>query len=176
MTPRNGLVTADSLAGMEYRVVGIAEMATTNRRNVILATHSLGSCLGIAIYDPVAKVGGLLHIMLPSSELDPVKATAQPAMFLDTGLPALFHAAYQLGAEKSRIQLYVAGGAQVMDTSGFFNIGKRNYEALIAMCQRNNMRIQARQVGGLVSRSVYLRMATGEVWIKASGQSASQKL
>lgn len=155
----------------EYQVVGIADMAVSNRPSVVLATHSLGSCLGIAIYDPVARVGGMLHIMLPDSDLDVVKAAALPAMFLDTGMAALFRASYQLGAEKQRIKVYVAGGSQVMDNSGFFNIGKRNYEAFVKLCRQHHLHVEAEQVGGLVSRSLYLQVATGDVWLKISGQS-----
>jgi chemotaxis protein CheD len=158
-----------NLVGYEQRVVGIADYAVSNARHVILATHSLGSCLGIAIYDPAVHVGGLLHIMLPDSNLDPMKAAAQPAMFLDTGLPALYRAAYKLGADKYRLQIYVAGGAQVMDNSGFFSIGKRNYEALLQICRQHGLRLQAEQVGGLVSRSVYLQVETGDLWLKVSG-------
>jgi chemotaxis protein CheD len=160
-----------TLVGFEQRVVvGIAEMAVTNNQTVTLATYSLGSCLGIALYDPVVKVGGLLHIMLPESSIDPAKGIAQPAMFVDTGVPALFRAAYQLRAEKYRLIVCVAGGAQVMDTSGFFNIGKRNFESLRSLLQNNGTRIHADQVGGMVSRSMYLNMATGEVRLKISGQ------
>jgi chemotaxis protein CheD len=161
----------NTLTGLENHVVGIADYAVSNKSNVVLTTHSLGSCLGIAIYDPYARVGGLVHIMLPDSKLDLVKAMAQPAMFLDTGVPALFRSAYKLGAEKSRIQVYVAGGAQVMDTSGFFSIGKRNYEAFLHVCRKHNLNVQAEQVGGLVSRSMYLRVATGDIWLRVSGQS-----
>ncbi|HOW68644.1 MAG TPA: chemotaxis protein CheD [Candidatus Paceibacterota bacterium] len=160
-----------SLVGFEQRVVvGIAEMAVTNNQTVTLATYSLGSCLGIAIYDPVIKVGGLLHIMLPESSIDPSKGTAKPAMFVDTGVPALFRAVYQLRGEKYRLIVTVAGGAQVMDTSGFFNIGKRNFESLKSLLQNNAIRIHASEVGGLVSRSMFLNVATGEVRLKISGQ------
>src|SRR5215510_8731045 len=111
-----------SLAGFEHKVVvGIAEMAVSNSQNVTLTTYSLGSCLGIAIYDPVVRAGGLLHIMLPDSTIDTTKAAKQPAMFVDTGVPALFRAAYQLKAEKHRVIISVAGGAQIMDNGGFFN-------------------------------------------------------
>lgn len=160
-----------SLTGFEQRVVvGIAEMAVTNNQSVVLATYSLGSCLGISIYDPVTKVGGLLHIMLPDSNIDASKASVQPAMFVDSGVPALFRAAYQLRAEKYRIIVCVAGGAQVMDTTGFFNIGKRNYEAFRNLLNNNGLRITAEHVGGLSSRSMYLNLATGEVRLKISGQ------
>lgn len=160
-----------SLAGFSQKVVvGIADLAASSSQNAELATYSLGSCIGVSIYDPVVKVGGLLHVMLPDSAIDPAKAAAQPAMFMDTGLPALFRAAYQLKADKHRVHICVAGGAQIMDATGFFNIGRRNYEALICILKQHGLRIQAEHVGGLVSRSMYLNIATGEVRLKISGQ------
>ncbi len=161
-----------SLVGFEHKViVGIAELAVSNNQNAILTTYSLGSCLGISIYDPVAKVGGLLHIMLPDSRIDANKARNQPAMFVDTGVPALFRAAYQLGAQKHRVQICIAGGAQIMDNSGYFNIGKRNYEALTRLLSEHQLNIHAEQVGGMVNRTVYVSLATGDVRLKISGQS-----
>jgi chemotaxis protein CheD len=166
-----------TLAAFEHRViVGIADLAVSNNPAVTLTTYSLGSCLAVAIYDPVIRVGGLLHAMLPDSSIDPVKAAARPGMFIDTGVPALFRAAYQLGADKSRLRIGLAGGAQIMDSSGYFNIGRRNYEAIREIFQRHGLRPEAEQVGGLVNRTVYLRLATGEVRLKVSGQASETQL
>jgi chemotaxis protein CheD len=151
-------------------IVGIADLAVSNNQNVVLATYSLGSCLGVTIYDPVMHVGGLVHVMLPDSGLDPAKAAVQPAMFMDTGVAALFRAAYGLRADKHRVQICVAGGAQVLDQSGFFSIGRRNHEALTRLMQQHGLVLQAEHVGGLVSRSMYLDVATGNVRLKVSGQ------
>jgi chemotaxis protein CheD len=118
----------------------------------------------------VIRVGGLLHIMLPDSSIDPVKARNQPGMFVDTGVPALFRAAYQFGADKHRMLIAVAGGAQIMDNSGYFNIGRRNHEALTTLLQQHGLTIRAEQVGGLVNRTVHLQIATGDVRLKVSGQ------
>lgn len=151
-------------------VVGIADLAVSNNQTLTLATYSLGSCIGVSIYDPIVKVGGLLHVMLPESKIDVDKAQRQPAMFMDTGIPALFRAAYELKAEKHRVQICVAGGAQVMDSSGFFSIGKRNYETLKSILEEHGLKTSAAQVGGMVSRSMYLNLSTGEVKLKVSGQ------
>jgi len=164
-------MAASSLTAFDQKlVVGIAEMAVSNRQSVTLATYSLGSCLGIAVYDPVVKAGGLLHIMLPDSTLDLVKSARQPGMFVDTGVPALFRAAYELRAEKHRMIISVAGGAEIMDSSGFFNIGERNFDALNKLFHEHGLRVQAAQVGGHVNRTMYLNLATGEVRLKISGQ------
>jgi chemotaxis protein CheD len=151
-----------SLTGFAQQVtVGVADLAVSNNPNVVLVTYSLGSCIAVSIHDPVVKVGGLVHVMLPDSSLDPTKAAAKPAMF---------RAAYGLRAEKHRVQICVAGGAQCMDQSGFFNIGKRNYEALARLFQQHGLKIWAEHVGGLVSRSMYLDLATGNVRLKVSGE------
>lgn len=135
-----------------------------------VVTHSLGSCIGLAVYDPVAKVGGILHYMLPESQLDADKAKRQPLMFADTGIPILFKSCYKLGAEKGRMIVKVAGGSQVMDPSGMFNIGKRNYAALRKILWRNNVLISAEDIGKTVNRTMWLSIATGELTLKISGQ------
>ena len=79
------------MTGFERKlVVGVGGLAVSNNQSMILTTYSLGSCLGITIYDPVTRAGGLLHAMLPDSTIDTAKAAGQPAMFVDTGVGALF--------------------------------------------------------------------------------------
>jgi chemotaxis protein CheD len=160
-----------SLTGFEKRVVvGLADVAVSNNPQITLTTYSLGSCLGVAIYDPFVRLGGMLHLMLPYSSLDLAKSIARPAMFVDTGLPLLIERMEQLRGERRRWKVYVAGGAQIMDNSGFFSIGKRNYQALLEALARENLKIEAEQVGGLVNRTMYLNIATGGVALKVSGQ------
>jgi chemotaxis protein CheD len=166
-------VPSPSLSFFEHRVVvGLAEMAVSNNPSVTLTTYSLGSCLGVAIYDPAVRVGGLLHAMLPDSSIDPLKARAQPGMFLDTGLPALLNAACQMRADRRRLRLYAIGGAQIMDNTNFFNIGGRNCAAMEAFLRRENLRAEAWQTGGHVNRTVYLSIGTGRLALKVSGQPA----
>ena len=156
--------------GLEHRVVvGLAELVVSNNPSAILTTYSLGSCLGVAIYDPVVKVGGLLHAMLPDSTIDPAKAAAQPGMFLDTGLPALLREATGLRADKRRLRIYVVGGAQIMDDNNVFNIGSRNCAAAAQFLSRENLRAEAQQVGGHVNRTMYFSIQTGRLTLKVSG-------
>jgi chemotaxis protein CheD len=150
-------------------IVGIADMKVTNDPEVVLITYSLGSCIGVTIYDPLARVGGLLHFMLPDSAIDKEKAKKTPGMFADSGIPLLFREAYRLGAEKRRLQVKLAGGAQILDDSGFFNIGKRNYMALRKIFWMNNVLITSEEVGGDVNRTLSLELATGRVYVKTSG-------
>src|SRR5262249_5376035 len=119
MTPDPGLL-----------VVGVSDCRVSSDERSSLITYALGSCIPIAIPDPVARVRGLLHLMLPDSSLDRVKAGERPYMFADTGVPLLFHQAYAAGAQKSRLVVRLAGGAQVIADNGVFNIGKRNHLAV----------------------------------------------
>lgn len=151
-------------------VVDIADSAVSKDPSAAIITYSLGSCIGVAIWDPVAHVGGMLHYMLPESQLSPDKARSNPAMFCDTGVPKLFRAAYELGAVKNRLVVKVAGGSQLLDDNGTFNIGKRNYLALRKIFWKNGVMIQAESVGGSVSRTLKLDVGTGVVTIKSRNQ------
>jgi chemotaxis protein CheD len=151
-------------------VVGVADMRVSNQQGEVLVTHALGSCIGVVIYDPTAKVGGILHFMLPDSNLDLGKAREHPHMFADKGLPLLFRECYRLGAQKSRLRVKVAGGSQVLGTREFFQIGRRNYAALRKIFLKNNVLIDKEDVGGTKARTLFLEIATGNVWIKIMGQ------
>ncbi len=151
------------------QIVGVADMKVSNNTGESIITYSLGSCIGLVIYDPVVKVAGMLHYMLPESSLDKDKARAKPYMFADSGIPRLFKSAYQLGAVKQRLKIYAAGGAEILDQKGFFNIGKRNYMALKKMFFKNNVMINKQNVGGNVNRTVRIEIATGDIFVKTSG-------
>lgn len=151
-------------------VVDIADLAVSDDPGTALITYSLGSCIGLCLWDPVAHVGGMLHYMLPESQLSPEKARSNPAMFCDTGVPKLFRAAYELGAVKSRLVIKVAGGSQLLDDNGTFNIGKRNYLALRKIFWKNGVMINAENVGGSISRTLKLHIGTGAVTIKSRNQ------
>ncbi|WP_462268445.1 chemotaxis protein CheD [Desulfobacter sp.] len=151
------------------QIVGVADMIVSNNVQESIVTYSLGSCIGLVIYDPAVQVGGLLHYMLPESNIDRDKAARKPFMFADTGIPRLFKSAYKLGAKKQRIQIFVAGGAEILDQKGFFNIGKRNYMALKKIFLKNRVLIDKEQVGGNVNRTVRLDIGTGDIFVKTSG-------
>jgi len=150
-------------------VIGISDMKVSNDFDSFLITYSLGSCIAIAIHDPVARVGGMLHFMLPESILDPVKARKNPCLFADTGIPLLFKSAYRYGAKKQRMKIIVVGGSRVLDQDGFFNIGKRNYNAVRRVLWRNNVMINHEDVGGGANRTLKLAIGNGQAWVKVSG-------
>ncbi len=133
-------------------------------------THALGSCLGIALHDPVTGVGGLIHIMLPMSKIDRAKAEQKPCMFVDTGVPELFIKLYALGASKENITVKVAGGARILDPDSRFKIGERNYTMLRKLLWKNDVLIHGENVGGTESRTMTLEMETGKVTVRSNGE------
>jgi chemotaxis protein CheD len=150
--------------------VGVADMKVSNRLEDVLITYALGSCLGITVFDPIAKVGGLLHVMLPSAEMHQEKARQNPYMFVDTGVPRLFQESYKLGARKERMVVKVAGGAAAKDDENdSFQIGKNNFLMLRKLFWKNGVLISAQEVGGKDSRTLWIEVATGEVVLKVNG-------
>ena len=131
-----------------------------------IVTYSLGSCLGLMIYDPVAHVGGMLHAMLPLSKINPEKAAANPYMLVDKGVPIIFKAVYNLGGRKERLIVKAAGCGSPMGKNEMFKIGERNYTVLKKLLWKNGVLLKAEEVGDSISRTVYFDISTGQVTIK----------
>ncbi len=154
-------------------VIGVGDMAVSNNVNTVLSTYALGSCIGVAAYDPVMKVGGILHLMLPESTISPDKAMAQPAMFADTGLPHFFRSLAGLKADRSRLRIYVAGGASVIGGTDTFKIGERNQRATLDFLAKHGFGISQSQIGGTINRTIHLEVSSGALTLKTptdSGQ------
>ncbi len=153
---------------MNNIVVGIGDCHVISGPERCLITYALGSCIAIAIYDPVSCVGGLLHYLLPDSKIDPEKAALNPFLFADTGIPALFHHAYGMGAVKSRLRVAAAGGAQAFDSLAF-QIGKQNRLAMKKILWRAGVLLHSEEVGGSHSRTIRMEMSTGRIFMKTAG-------
>ena len=147
-------------------VVGVGDLGVSNNPMLTLSTYALGSCIAVTVYDPVTKVAGLLHLMLPESSISPEKAVNQPAMFADTGLPLLFRSVGGMGAQRARLKILVAGGASVLSDSQVFRIGERNTENTLGWLQRHSFRVDRTAVGGGTNRSVHFEVATGNGQLK----------
>ena len=161
---------------LERVVVGVGEMAVSNKARTILTTYGLGSCVGVLVYDPFIRVAGLLHLILPDSRSSAEKAAAQPAMFADTGLPLFFEALSALKAELSRVRIYLAGGASVLNGHDPFRIGERNAQAAINWLRDHGLKIHQEHLGGTVNRTVHLEIDTGLVSLKTPTGNATSSL
>jgi chemotaxis protein CheD len=146
---------------MSLVTVGLADSRVSNIPEDVLITYALGSCVAILIHDPCAVVGGILHFVLPSSRIDREKAESNPFHFADTGIPLLFERAYQLGAKRNRLVVSMAGGSQIMDPNGAFQIGKGNYMAARRILLNAGVALRTEEVGGTAPRTVCLEVGTG---------------
>lgn len=153
---------------MSDLIVGISDLKISGNPDDVLITYALGSCIGVAVYDPTARVGGLLHFMLPDSSLDAGKAKENAAMFADTGIPLLFKSCYAIGAEKRRMIVKVAGGASILDDGNYFRIGQKNITALRKIFWRNNVLIDGEDTGKSCNRTVRMDMRNGRCTVKSS--------
>ncbi len=149
--------------------IGIGDMKTSCDEQEILITYSLGSCIGLTLYDPVAKVGGMVHTMLPLSKQDPEKARKNPHMYTDTGVQSLIQELFNMGATRRNLIAKVAGGAQLLDEKGLFRIGERNYTVLRKVLWKNDILINSEEVGANKSRTMILHMSTGKTYIRSGG-------
>jgi chemotaxis protein CheD len=154
---------------MNTVVVGIGQCEASKDLDTTLITYALGSCIGVALFDPTVKIGGLLHVLLPEASLDPAKAALQPCLYADSGLMVLLDQCLKLGATKSRLRVWIAGGSAVMDSGGVFNIGKRNQLSMRKALWKAGLMIHGEDVGGTHSRTVRLELPDGRFWIRPGG-------
>lgn len=148
----------------------LAGLAVSSDPRDVLVTYALGSCLGITLYDAEAGVGGMLHVMLPSSSIDASASPEKPCKYVDTGLPLLFEECYRAGARRERLIVKVAGGAASGTQPDFFEIGQRNVTALRRLLWRNQILLHRHATGGTESRTMSLEVATGRVTLTVAGK------
>jgi chemotaxis protein CheD len=161
MMPREILVQAG--IRQNVIVVGIGECRVGCAPTNTLSTFALGSCIAVMAWDWKLKLGGLLHVMLPDSSVDPVKALSKPYVYVDTGVPTLFRELVARGSARKQLRWCLAGGAAMMGDSSHFEIGKRNHLALKKVLWRLRVFINQEDVGGTESRSVKLDLQTGQI-------------
>ena len=154
---------------MNSLVVDISDLKVSSAPDTELVTYALGSCIGVAVWDPARRAGGLLHYLLPLSAASPDKAGERPAMFADLGIPLLFEKMYALGSTKRDLVVCVAGGACINGDQNF-NIGRRNYSTLRKIFWKNDVLISAEETGGSVSRTVRLDVERGTVTLRVQGE------
>lgn len=154
--------------------VGMADLQCS-RHPCIITTLGLGSCVGIALYDPVNKVAGLAHIMLPSSQQAVNKSNA--AKFADTAIYKLVEDMVAIGAARTQMLAKLAGGAQMFsfnDTSEMLRIGTRNVSASKEVLKSLKIPIVAEDTGGNYGRTVEIHSETGKLMIKTIGHGVKE--
>lgn len=152
--------------------IATAELGLSRRPTDTLVIHGLGSCLGVAAYDPVERIGALLHVMLPTSTMDPARARENPCRFVDTGLAELLRRVCAAGADRRRLVLSVAGGARIHadgHEDDVFAIGRRNVLAFKKAVWQHGVLISAQDVGGTATRTMSLALDGGRVVVCKRG-------
>lgn len=152
---------------MAVLTVGIGEWAVSKNIEDVIKTYALGSCVAVIIYDVKTRVGGLIHVALPESIVDPERAKNQPGYFADSGLPLMIEEMKKLGASRAGVWVKLAGGASVMDSSGFFDIGRRNLLAVKRVLWKSSLGPLAEDTGGNNSRTVAFSLAEGIVTLSS---------
>jgi chemotaxis protein CheD len=150
-------------------IVNVSDAKTSSEPGDSIITYSLGSCIAVCVYDPAAKVGGMLHFQLPESSMDPAKAAGNPFMFADSGMNTMFNMVLSMGAVKKRLRVKIAGGASMATGPKGFDIGKRNHLAIRKILWQNGLFMEGEDVGGEIPRNMYLNIADGTVLVKANG-------
>ena len=146
--------------------VGMADYKVGKAPATIIS-YGLGSCIGISLYDPQLKVGGLLHIMLPDSTQ--ARGSDNPAKFADTGLPLMLKDVLALGASKARLVAKIAGGAQMFafaNATDVMRVGARNAEASKKMLKGLGIKLIAEDTGGTYGRTVSINLDDGNYIVK----------
>ncbi|NPV87569.1 MAG: chemotaxis protein CheD [Anaerolineae bacterium] len=149
--------------------IGLAELKVSRNPDDVLVAFGLGSCIGVGMYDPAVRVGGLLHAVLPfnsdTKELSP--------KYVDTGIALLLDELTKVGAVKNRLITKVAGGANMLNVSSLsssFDIGNRNIEAMHATLAKLGIKPKSEEVGGKIGRTVRLYIATGKMTLRMMGE------
>jgi chemotaxis protein CheD len=151
-------------------IVAIADAKVSNNPTDVIMTYSLGSCIGVTLYDAANKIGAMAHYQLPESSLDPQRAKEYPFMYADTSMEYLLNKLESIGINKKRLQIKIAGGASMVAGPKGFDIGKRNHLAIRKIFWKHGMFIDKEDVGGSEARNMSLDIENGIVTIKTNGK------
>ena len=146
--------------------VGMADYKVSRAPDTLIS-YGLGSCIGISLYDPQTKIGGLLHIMLPDSNQS--RANENRAKFADTGIPDMLEELIRMGAAKSRLVAKLAGGSQMFafaNASDIMRVGLRNASASKEILKKLSIPIVGEDTGGNYGRTVQIDLSTGVYKVK----------
>ena len=154
----------------ETIAVGLGDVCVTDDTTQSLASYGLGSCIGVCVYDPVVKVGGMAHVVLPSS--NPSAPGPPSTKYADVAIPTLIQHVLRKGASKSRLTAKIVGGARMIQAAGFddtIEMGVRNLEMVKKALAAEGLAITAADTGGHQGRSVWLHMDSCRVMVRVAG-------
>lgn len=167
--PKGGILGGmiPSFAGKNLITVGIGEMRLSGDPDSVLVTYSLGSCAGLAVFDPRTRHGGMIHCKLPFKAIRPGADEGKPALYVDAGVAALRDAMARARSSPSSMAAVIAGGASLFGENDVYQIGKNNILRMRECLKVLGMRVIAEDTGGSHPRTMYLDIQTGKVCIKS---------
>lgn len=153
-------------------MLGVGELGVSNTPGDVIRTLALGSCIAVMLLEPRTRSVGMVHIALPDSSIDEIKAKLLPGYFADTGIVALIQDMKRISKiqNERKFMVKIAGGAKVLDPNNAFNIGKRNELAIKKILWSYGMGVHAEDVGGHITRSVTADIDTGRIMIVSAGR------
>ncbi len=154
---------------MTNYTIGIADYKIGKQQDM-LTTLGLGSCVGVVLYDPTAKIGGMVHIMLPTFN---GLQGQNKLKFADTGIMELYNKLCMSGVRRTAIQAKMAGGAHMFaqaNRTNVMRIGDNNVEACRQTLAKLRIPILAQDTGGSHGRTIELYTADGSLKIKTIGK------
>jgi chemotaxis protein CheD len=159
------IVGIDPLTDPRLVLVGVGELACA-REPSVLVTQALGSCIGLALWDPRLRIGGMAHVMLPASPDG--ELTGRRHRFADLAVPELIEQMVAMGAGRHRMFAKIAGGSSMFKgDSGMDSIGGRNAVAVIEQLERAGLAVCASDTGGSHARTIELHLDTGTLMVRS---------
>lgn len=151
--------------------VGMGEIQISKTAGTSLIAPGLGSCIGIVMYDPINKVAGMAHVVLPDSKSNS-KPILLPGKFADTAVPELYKQVLKLGASEKNLIVKIAGGAQMFNlgaSTNVLNIGMRNTIAVKAAIATSGFTVRNSDTGGNKGRTFRFDIETCKTYVKIIG-------
>jgi chemotaxis protein CheD len=151
--------------------IGMGEIKISKQRPVTMTCIGLGSCIGFCAYDPLIKVGGMAHMVLPENS----RTNGGPgsAKYVNSGIRLMFTELEKLGASRSRLKISLSGGARMFSIPGLnstLDVGSRNVDMAEKVLATEGIRSYTAEVGGNQGRTMSLFMDTGRVFVRTTGQ------
>jgi chemotaxis protein CheD len=151
-------------------ILGLGQLRVAREEKLVLTSLGLGSCVAICAYDPISKVGGMAHMVLPRTSDG--RSNEPNPKFVDCAIPMLLEEMEQLGALKSRLIVKIVGGAEMMTTkspNGTLNIGPQNVEAVETVLAELGLPLRGADIGGTHGRTARLYLDSGKLLVSAVG-------
>ncbi|KUO76533.1 MAG: archease [Clostridia bacterium BRH_c25] len=146
------------------RIVGIGEFAVSDKKDDVIKTFALSTCVAVAVYSPLRNVAGMVHVALPSPASARDDDQMRPCYYASTGVPYLINKmCSEFGCLKGELMVELFGGAMSVRNNDIFKIGTKNINTVKEILNVLNIKYRAIEIGGICSRTLAMDVATGKI-------------